>query len=43
MSLSGVVSTDGAALATQTWSFQTSTSTAATAETLFGNVVPASH
>lgn len=42
VSLAGVVSTDGAALGTKTWSYVTSTSTDPSAETLFGNVVPAS-
>ncbi len=42
VSLTGVVSTDGAALGPKTWSYATSTSTDPVAETLFGNVVPAS-
>lgn len=42
VSLTGVVSSEGAALGATSWSYQTSTTTDPPAETLFGSVVPAS-
>lgn len=40
VSLSGVVSRDGATLATQTWSFRTRSAETPAQQTLFGDVVP---